>query len=337
MSSEARSIAPTPFEKLKSASTILLAESEALGRIARNLPLGFADAVDLLVECRGAAIVTGMGKAGWVGQKISASFASTGTRSHFLHPAEAIHGDLGRLGPDDLIVALSNSGETAEVLQILPSIQKMNLPLIVLTGRANSALARAATALIDYGVVPEACPLGLAPSTSTTLMLGLGDALALVTSQARRFQASDFARFHPGGALGRRLATVRDLMKPIEKCRLAHAGERVREIYVRSSVSERRVGVILVVDEDRRLIGVFTDSDLARLLENHRDEMLDQPIQKVMTPRPITVRAEQTAIEAVELLAARNISELPVIDSQGIPVGLVDITDVIALLPVQTG
>ena len=339
MSSAAKKLNPTgkletPFERLRAGGEILQAESESLARLARSLPLGFADAVELLLQCRGAVIVTGMGKAGWIGQKISASLASTGTRSHFLHPAEAMHGDLGRIGPDDVVLALSNSGETDELLQILPSLHKASIPLVAITGLATSTLARAAEVVIEYGKADEVCHLGLAPSTSTTLMLGLGDALALVVSQARQFQAIDFARFHPGGSLGRKLSSIRDLMRPIESCRVAGCHEIVRQIYVRSSVSERRVGVILVTDEQGKLAGIFTDSDLARLLEKHRDEMLDRPIGDVMTARPIAVSADDSVVLAVELLARKNISELPVVDESGRPVGLVDITDVIGLLPV---
>jgi len=324
----------TPFERLRVASEILTAESESLARLARHLPVSFTDAVDLLLQCRGAVIVTGMGKAGWIGQKISASLASTGTRSHFLHPAEAMHGDLGRIGPDDVVLALSNSGETDELLQILPSLGKAGIPLLALTGQASSTLGRAADVVIEYGRVEEACHLNLAPSTSTTLMLGLGDALALVVSQARQFQALDFARFHPGGSLGRKLSCVRDLMRPIAQCRVARSDEIVRQIYVRSSVTERRVGVILVIDPQGKLAGIFTDSDLARLLEKHRDEMLDRPIAEVMTPRPVSVSADESVVKAVELLARKNISEIPVVDDQQRPVGLIDITDVIGLLPV---
>jgi arabinose-5-phosphate isomerase len=311
-------------------------ESSALERIAKNLPLGFSDAVDLILDCRGCVIVIGMGKAGWIGQKISASLASTGSRSHFVHPAEAMHGDLGRIAPDDVVLALSNSGETQELLQILPSLKKMGVPIIAITGKSNSSLARDANALIDYGRVTEACHLGLAPSTSTTIMLAVGDALALVVSQARQFQATDFAKYHPGGTLGRRLSTVDELMRSIDRCRVARLNERVRDIYVRSSVSERRVGVILVVDDQQQLAGIFTDSDLARLLERRLDTLLDQPIQQVMTANPISVRVGSSAVQAIDLLAARNISELPVVDAHSRPVGIIDITDVIGLLPVQT-
>ena len=337
MESTAKLLSAIPFERLRVATEVLLQESAALERLAKNIPLGFSDAVDLILECRGCVIVTGMGKAGWIGQKISASLASTGSRSHFVHPAEAMHGDLGRIAREDVVLALSNSGETQELLQILPSLKKLNVTLIAITGKSNSTLARDSDALIDYGRVTEACHLGLAPSTSTTIMLALGDALALVVSQSRQFQATDFAKYHPGGTLGRKLSTVDELMRPIDRCRVARLSERVREIYVRSSVSERRVGVILVVDDQQRLAGIFTDSDLARLLERRRDNLLDQPIEQVMTGNPISVRSGSGAVQAIDLLATRNISELPVVDLDSRPVGIIDITDVISLLPVLPG
>ncbi len=323
------------FSRVSSAVAVIRSEAKALEHLAGNLPAGFSDAVELLLQCNGNTIVTGMGKAGWIGQKLSASFASTGTRSHFLHPAEAIHGDLGRIGTEDVVVALSNSGETDEVTRILPSLEQLNIPVIAITANANSTLGKSSRVVLDYGRVSEACHLGLAPSTTTTVMLALGDALALVTSQVKKFTPRDFATHHPGGTLGRKLATVNELMRPIEQCRIARANESVREIYVRSSVAERRVGVILVTSDDGLLSGVFTDSDLARLLERKRDSALDQPIAAVMTANPISVMTGARAQVAIDILASRNISELPVVDNDNRPLGIIDITDVIGLLPVQ--
>lgn len=323
----------TDFEILKSAQSVLQREAAALQRLADHPPIELIAAVDLVLERDGCVMVTGMGKAGWIGQKIAASFSSTGTRSHFLHPAEAIHGDLGRIGGDDVVLALSNSGETDELLRVLPHLKRLARGLIAVTGRGNSTLAREADVILDYGAAPEACHLGLAPSTSTLLMLALGDALALVCSQRRQFQAIDFARYHPGGALGRQLASVDEIMRPIERCRVAHFSENVRSIYVRSSVAERRVGVILVVDDAGALVGLFTDSDLARLLERKRDHSLDQPIEHVMSPRPKTIRSGSRTSIAIETMAGHNISELPVVDHSDCPVGIIDITDVISLFP----
>jgi arabinose-5-phosphate isomerase len=326
-------IQPTTFEIMRSATELMQAEAQAILRISQQLPLGFAEAVQQLQACRGCVVVTGIGKAGWVGQKISASLASTGTRSHFLHPAEAIHGDLGRIAADDWILALSNSGETDELTRILPHLKRLSAGLVAITAGATSTLAQAADIVIAYGKQPEACHLGLAPSTSTSVMLALGDALALVLSRLKKFEPLDFARYHPGGSLGRKLATVDEIMRGIDKCRVAREHELVREIYVRSSVTERRIGVILVVDEHGKLSGLFTDSDLARLLERRRDGLLDRPINEVMTRRPLTVTSGASAQIAVDCLAAHNISELPVVNSCGEPQGVIDITDVIGMLP----
>lgn len=324
------------FSRIRSAMAVVQDEADVLQRLARRIPADFPAVVELLLQCRGAAIVTGIGKAGWIGQKLSASLASTGTRSHFLHPAEAMHGDLGRVGPDDVVIALSNSGETEEILRLLPPLQQRQVPLVALTADSANSLARSAALVLDYGRFGEAGHLGLAPSTSTVAMLALGDALALVLSQARAFSARDFATHHPGGSLGRKLATVDELMRPIAQCRVAFPGETVREVYVRSSVMERRVGVILVVNADQTLAGIFTDSDLARLLERRRDPALDRCIAEVMTANPISVASGSRATAAVEILAGRNISELPVVDRSGRPLGIVDITDVIGLLPVTS-
>ncbi len=322
-----------PLDTLRSAQQILRREATAVARLAENPPAALVEAVDMILDGEGAVIVTGMGKAGWIGQKLSASLASTGTRSHFVHPAEAIHGDLGRLGADDVVLALSNSGETDELLLVLPHLKRLSRGLIAVTGRSNSTLGRAADIVLDYGSVDEACHLGLAPSTSTMLMLALGDTLALVLSEQRQFQALDFARYHPGGALGKKLTRVEEIMRPIEKCRVAHCQDHVRDIYVRSSVSERRVGVILVVDNSGTLAGVFTDSDLARLLERKLDKCLDQPIELVMTASPKTISVGTRTVIAIETMAGHNISELPVVDACGRPLGMIDITDVIGLMP----
>ncbi|MEQ1903620.1 MAG: KpsF/GutQ family sugar-phosphate isomerase [Pirellulaceae bacterium] len=325
----------TTFERLQAASEILGKEAQILQHLAKNVPLGLAEAVECLTMCTGAVIVTGMGKAGWIGQKISASLASTGTRSHFLHPAEAVHGDLGRIAKDDWVLALSNSGETAELTLILPNLKRNAAGIISITAHAESTLGRASDVVIDFGSIQEACHLGLAPSTSTTAMVALGDALALVLSRARQFDVMDFAQFHPGGSLGKKLSNVEDIMRSLEKCRVARETERVRDIYVRSSVSQRRVGVILVVDADHKLSGIFTDSDLARLLERRNESALDGNIGQVMTRNPISISAGQRAEEAVKILSARNISELPVVDDAQRPLGIIDITDVISMFPIK--
>ena len=321
------------FEVLRQARDIVRQEADALVALSAGIPIRLFEAVQLIAEREGAVIVTGVGKAGWIGQKISASFASTGTCSHFLNPSEAFHGDLGRIGPRDVVLALSNSGETGELAQILPRINQFDVPIIAITSSEQSTLAQHADIVLNYGSLSEAGHMGLAPTTSTTVMLALGDALALCVSQEQQFQATDFARFHPGGKLGQQLSTVDEVMRPLSACRVAIESETIREIYVRYSGRERRVGVILVLDDAGKLVGLFTDSDLARLLEQQQDSFFDKPITTVMTKSPVTVSTSSQTMAAVEVLASRNLSELPVVDKNGRPIGLIDITDVVSLIP----
>lgn len=321
------------FEQLRLAREIIRTEGQALLALADRLAEEFCEAVEVLFHCQGSIIVSGIGKAGLVGQKIAATLASTGTRSHFLHPSEAIHGDLGRVHHADAVLMLSFSGETEEITRLLPSLQ--SVPIVALTGNPASTLARAAAVTLNLGKVREACTLGLAPSTSTTAMLALGDALALVMSRMRNFGPHDFVRFHPGGSLGRKLARVDELMRPLDECRVASQDQTVREVFVTVSRPGRRTGAIMLVDEQGTLTGVFTDSDLARLLERQRDACLNGPIREVMTRAPRTVAGGSMMNAAIEILAERKISELPVIDAQGRPLGLIDITDLVGWLPVD--
>ena len=323
----------SPFEQLRTARDIIHQESRSLAALAGRLDSEFCRAVEFIHECRGNVIVSGMGKAGLVGQKIMATLASTGTPSHCLHPAEAVHGDLGRVGRDDVVLILSQSGETEEVVRMLPSLVEFGVPIIAITAGNDSTLGRAATVTIELGPIDEACSLGLAPSTSTTAMLALGDALALVVSRLRGFGREDFARFHPAGSLGRKLAKVEDHMRPLQHCRVASDDRTVREVIVDARVPGRRTGATILTDERGKLNGIFTDSDLARLLERRRETELDGPIAEVMTADPLTVCLGSKMTGAVELMAERKISELPVVDAKGWPVGLIDITDVVGLLP----
>jgi arabinose-5-phosphate isomerase len=320
-------------EQLNLARTVLQAESRALLAIAERLGDEFCQAVQLVRRCRGSVIVTGMGKAGLIGQKIAATLASTGTRSHFVHPAEAVHGDLGRIDATDVLVILSKSGRTEEIVRLLPSLNQMGIPGIAITADSASPVATAAVVTLALGPVDEACTLGLAPTTSSTAMLALGDALAVVASRMRAFSAEDFGRLHPAGSLGRKLSRVEDIMRPLGQCRVASEDQTVRDIYVGASHNSRRVGAILVVDAGGRLSGIFTDSDLARLLERRRDHAFDAPIAHVMTPSPTMVPAGTRATAAIRTMSRRSISELPVVSSAGRPVGLIDITDVVGLFP----
>lgn len=333
MSMEAVSSATelTAFEQLRFGREVLRQEGQALLALADRLGESFCQAVSLLRGCPGHVIVTGMGKAGLVGQKIAATLASTGTGSHFLHPAEAVHGDLGRIQPEDLVLILSFSGETEEVTRLLPWLAEGGHAVIAITGNVGSTLGRAARVTLDLGPLREACGLGLAPSTSTTAMLALGDALALVASRTKGFRREDFARFHPGGSLGRKLARVEEVMRPLTQCRVAQQTHSVREVLVRVSRPGRRTGAVMLVDTSGQLTGIFTDSDLARMLEHNQESSLDAPIEQVMTRHPTTIGPGVLLARAIEVMAERKISELPVVDACQIPVGLIDITDV--LLP----
>ncbi len=323
----------TPFEQLRFARQIILHESRTLEAVAQRLDGSFCRAIEAIYHCRGHVIVTGMGKAGLIGRKIAATLSSTGSPSIFLHPAEAIHGDLGRIRSEDVLLALSQSGETEEMVRLLPSFAEFGVPLIAVTSSAGSALGRAATTVIELGRLEEACALGLAPSSSAAAMLAVGDALALVVSKMKNFGREDFARFHPGGSLGAKLSKVEDCMRPLSQCRTAKDSLTVRETLVAVSRPGRRTGATMLIDAAGKLSGIFTDSDLARLFERRRDEDLDRPIHDVMTANPLRAVVGSMMADAIALIAQRKISELPVVDLDGKPVGLIDVTDLVASLP----
>lgn len=322
-----------PLERLQYARGILRDYARHLEQMSGELDTAFLQAAQQVFECAGRVVVSGMGKAGYIGQKISATLASTGTPSHFLHPAEAVHGDLGRLAAADMVILFSQSGETDEITRLLPSLAAMELPVIAVTGNPNSTLGKAATVVLSLGTLTEACSLRLAPSTSTIAMLAVGDALALVVSKMRGFRETDFARFHPGGSLGLKLSLVEEHMRPLASCRVADDSSTVREILIAGGQPGRRTGAIMLRDASGRLTGLFTDSDLARLFERHREAQLDAPVRDVMTAGPLTVELGARMTEAVAILARRKISELPVVDRLGRPQGLIDITDVVSSFP----
>ena len=326
----------SPFEQLRFARHVILTESRALARVADRLNGEFCRAVEIVHSCQENVIVCGIGKAGLIGQKIMATMASTGTPRHCLHPAEAVHGDLGRVRRGDVVLMLSQSGETEEIIRLLPSLTDFGVPIVAITASAESRLGRAATVTIELGPLEEACALGLAPSTSTTAMLAVGDALALVVSHMRQFSREDFARFHPAGSLGNKLSRVEHHARPLEQCRVSSENQTVREVLVRAALPGRRTGAIMLTDEQGRLSGIFTDSDLAKLFEHHRDGELDCPVCSVMTHNPLRVETGSMMVDAVAIMAGRKISELPVVDADGKPVGLIDITDVVAMLPKET-
>lgn len=335
--SESNSTAVTfsQFEQLREARAVIKQEAETLLELAHRLDTNFCRAVEMILQTRGRVAVTGVGKAGLIGQKISATLASTGTRSQFLHPTEALHGDLGCLGSDDVLLALSNSGETQEVCDVVAAARSLGVSCVALTANEFSTLGAQAEVVLRLGSIREASLLSLAPTCSTTAMLAVGDALALVLSHARGFTPQQFAVFHPGGSLGRRLRTVREVMRRGTQLRIASQSATIREVFS-SQTGARRTGAVMLIDDDGQLSGLFTDSDLARLLEQHREGQLDRPIGEVMTKSPLTITADSLLHDAIEVLSGRKISELPVVDHDGQPIGLIDITDVIGLMPPAT-
>jgi arabinose-5-phosphate isomerase len=324
---------PAP-RSLEFARQILRAEATALTEVAERLDDGFVRAVDLLAACNGRVAVTGVGKSADVAAKIVGTMNSTGTRAYPLDATKAMHGDLGMIHPDDVVVVLSHSGESEEVIRLLGPLRDLAAAMVALTGSADSTLAKAATVALIYGDVVETCPLALAPSTSTTVMLALGDALAFVLSDRRAFSAEEFARYHPAGSLGRKLARVETVMRTGSEVRQAPADETVREVFARTRSAGRRTGAVVLTEMDGLLCGLFTDSDLARLFERRGDAAIDRPIREVMTPEPITVPIGTRVAEALEIMRRYKISELPVVDGDGRPAGLLDVTDLIGLAAV---
>lgn len=323
----------TEAEALAFARRVLRDEAEALVGVHERLDGSIVRAARLVHDCPGGVIVTGMGKAGLVGQKTAATLASTGTRAYPLHPGEAVHGDLGRIRAGDVVLAFSQSGETEELLRILPTVRRIGATLVAVTERAGSSLGRSADVCIAMGPIAEACPMGLAPSASTTAMMAVGDALALLVAQMREFSPEDFALYHPAGTLGRRLTRVEDVMRTGRDVRTASPDETVRQVFVRLAGPRRRSGAVLVVDGQGGLLGIFTDSDLVRLFERRREAELDRPIAEVMTASPFRAREGSMLGEAVELMKGRKISELPVVDGEDRLLGLIDVTDLIGASP----
>lgn len=330
---------PTPvsgdFNQLDYARSIIRGEAAALAQVALRLDDSFLHAIDLLHRCAGRVGITGTGKSADIGQKIAGTLNSTGTRAYVLDATRAVHGDLGMVHPNDVILVLSYSGESEEIVRVLTPLQRQASALIAITGNRRSRLARAANVTLWLGDLAEVCPLGLAPSTSATATMAVGDALAFVLSRLRNFSHEDFARLHPAGNLGRKLLKVEDVMRRGSDLRIASGDDTVREVFAQVRMGGRRTGAIMLTDRQGRLSGLFTDSDLARLFEHRRDDSFDRPIREVMTVAPITVVQGCRVLDAVDILRSRKISELPVIDAEGQPVGLIDITDLIGLVPME--
>jgi len=313
------------MDLVESGRQVIESEIKALRAAAANLGDEFARAVRHIAECKGRVIVTGVGKAGIIGQKVSATLASTGTASYWMHAVEARHGDLGRVLPEDVVLVLSNSGET-EVVQLLVPLKKLGTKIISITGRPDSTLARHSDVVLDIGRIEEACPLGLAPSCTTTAMLAVGDALALTLFKMGEPTTEKYAFYHPGGALGRRLMKVREAMRTGARNPVASEDVTVREA-TQAMSTEGSPGAVSLVDESGRLVGFFTDGDLRRGLRERGAALLELPVREVMTANPTTVAADTLAAEAYRIMRERRFDNLPVVDEQGRPIGLFDVQD----------
>jgi arabinose-5-phosphate isomerase len=322
--SQIQTIEPSS-QALDLARQVLRIEGNAVLALATRIDEAFLRALALILNCRGRVIVSGIGKSGHIGRKIAATLASTGTPAFFVHPAEASHGDLGMITAEDVVIGISNSGESAELLNIVPSIKRQGARLIAMTGNAQSTLSRDADARLDAGVAQEACPLNLAPTASTTAALALGDALAVALLDARGFGAEDFARSHPGGALGRRLLIrVRDVMR---------SGEDIPAVAPEASVAEAiqeitrgTIGMTVVVSPERKVLGIFTDGDLRRAVLRHADPR-KLAVADLMTPDPRVMGPEQLAAEAVEMMEKHKINQIPVVDGEGRLAGALNMHD----------
>ncbi len=313
---------------VRSARTVIATEAAAIRALEPRIGAEFVEACRLILGCQGRLVVTGMGKSGHIGRKIAATLASTGTPSFYVHPGEASHGDLGMILPQDVVLALSNSGETDEVLFILPVIKRQGIPLIAITGNPKSSLADQADVHLDAGISAEACPLGLAPTASTTAALVMGDALAIALLEARGFTSEDFARSHPAGSLGRRLLLhIGDLM---------HTGDGIPAVGPDASLTEalmemthKHLGMTAVVDADRRLLGVFTDGDLRRALDDDGVDLRNAKVADLMTRHPKSIGADKLAIEAAQLMEKHQIHALLVLDESQCVVGALNIHDLL--------
>ncbi|MBU6949990.1 SIS domain-containing protein [Hahella sp. HN01] len=314
-------------EYIKAAKRTIEMELEAIQALTSRIDEAFVKACDLMLECEGRVVVTGMGKSGHIGNKIAATLASTGTPSFFLHPGEASHGDLGMVTPKDVVLAISNSGNTAEIVTILPLLKRMGVPLISMTGNPDSTLSQIAEANIDASVVTEACPLNLAPTSSTTVCLVLGDALAIALLEARGFTAEDFAFSHPGGALGRRLLLkVSDIMHTGESVPVVKTGASLSDSLLQ--MSQKGLGMTCIVNSDDKLLGVFTDGDLRRTLDKNID-IRSCAIDTVMTANCRSVTKDMLAAEALGLMQEKKINALPVVNADNKVIGAFNTQDML--------
>jgi arabinose-5-phosphate isomerase len=312
---------------VEEARDVLKIEAQGILSLIDRVGPEFETAVDMIMKAKGRVIITGMGKSGLVGRKISSTLSSTGTPSFFLHPAEASHGDLGMVTSNDIVLAISNGGHTAEVNAILPVLKEMGAGIISFTGGLDSPMAEASDVVIDVGVEKEACPMGLAPTTSTTAALAMGDALAVVMINRHRFGRDDFKKFHPGGSLGERLAgNVRDIMLTDDSVPVVLLGSQVRDAI--GEINEKRIGATIVVDKGNKLAGMIVDGDLRRAL-TRQENILDMMVEEVMTPSPKTVDEEMTTAEALGLMELYAITHLVIVDRHNRVKGVLHLHDVL--------
>ncbi|MBF0558569.1 MAG: KpsF/GutQ family sugar-phosphate isomerase [Nitrospirae bacterium] len=310
------------------AKKVLTIEADAVSALKEKLDSGFEKAVDIIFSSRGRVIVTGMGKSGLVGKKIAATMSSTGTPAFFMHPAEAGHGDLGMVTSDDVIIAISNSGETEEIIRLLPFLERFNVRLISFSGNTGSTLAKAADAAIDVSVVEEACSLGIVPTASTTAAMAMGDAIAVALLTRRGFKMEDFASFHPGGSLGKKLLIrVKDLM---------HTGDALPLVAPETSmtaavmeISGKRLGIALVAGSDMKILGILTDGDLRRGIEKWGKSFFDMTAGEVMTRNPKTIAEHELAAKALAIMEEKSITSLAVPDAEGKAKGIIHLHDIL--------
>ena len=318
---------PDPKRLLDRGAKVLATEAAAISALSPRLGPAFIEACRLILACDGRVVVTGMGKSGHVANKIAATFASTGTPAFFVHPAEASHGDIGMITRRDVVVALSNSGETEELARILPVIKRIDAPLVALTGRPDSTLGRAANVVLDVSVAEEACPLNLAPTASTTAALAMGDALAVGVLEARGFTEEDFALSHPGGSLGRRLLLhVADVMRTGDSLPRVGPDAPLKEGLL--EMSRKGLGITTITDHAGKLLGVFTDGDLRRVLDRTLD-LSGVTMRDVMTPQPKAAQPRMLAAEAVHLMETFRITALPVVDDASVVIGALNVHDLL--------
>lgn len=308
---------------------VLKDEARAIDALCQRINDSFTDSLDMILECKGRIIFTGMGKPGLIARKISATFASTGIPSTFMHPAEAIHGDLGMVTPEDVIIAISNSGETEEITRLLPLIKKLGAKLIAMTGNCSSTLAKYSDVVLDVSVEKEACSLGVVPTTSTTAVLALGDAMAVCLIELRDFNREQFAFYHPGGSLGRKLLLkTEDIMRKNGQIAVVDENTAIGDVLV--CVTEAKSGCALVTSANGKLTGIFTDGDLRRALKTNPDIMTKRVVD-LMTVKPVCVSPDMLAAEALRIIKDKKIDEVPVVDADGCPLGIVDEKDLLGL------